>query len=203
MRRFVTIVLVVCCVLFLLPAPFALAKPASPPGPPPEESYSLIITASGSWHQNPGFQCPPNCDANSRFTGNGTLTYYNDTFSSSVPITINGTSHANWAGVVRSNPCTPINGSIDVVTAGHSKIHMKMSGTTCMVFSHYRWTGQNELWATFTITSGVGLFSEASGSGTISASTYPRSNVWSAGAAGTMTCVPKSAGYGILLQPQD
>jgi hypothetical protein len=78
---------------------------------------------------------------------------------------MNGTSHENWAGVTKTHPCTTVAGNIDLTTSSHDKIHMQYSEIGCMTFARGRLTGQNTISASFTIMSGEGLFSQASGGG--------------------------------------
>lgn len=189
MRSYFRLTLAVGLFLALmLPVPFAAAKASGQPEP---QAYSLSIAASGNWNQNPAFSCPPQCSSNARFGGSGTLTYSNATFSSSMSVTISGNTHANWAGVNRNHPCTSFSSSIDLTTASHDKIHMQVSGVECLTFARGRWTGQNTLSGTYTITSGEGLFSQASGSGSVSGTAYPRHSVWSADAFGSIAFLPK------------
>ena len=202
-------VLVGVALLLVLPAPLAFAMPVGPMGPPTRntnsnsnappashggppvrDNYSLTLQVSGSWYPDPTFNCPGQCQANDRFYGSGILTYYNETGSTSVSFQLNGTAHSNWAGVDKDNPCAPMDSNVMLATPSHDTIHMKVTGTDCETFSLGRWTGQNVISGSFTITSGEGLFSEANGNGTLSGYGYPRTYYWIADATGTISFVP-------------
>jgi hypothetical protein len=174
--------------LFLAITPISFAKQ------PTSQTYSLSVSVRGSWYQDPSFHCPGQCMANDRFFATGTLTYYNSTVSTTMDVTVNGTAHSFWGGVNANHPCTTITAEMQVNTAGHDKIHITVNGSDCETFFHGRYTGRNTYIEDYSITSGNGLFSEASGSGTVGGYGYPGAQMWLANANGMITFVSHSNG---------
>lgn len=174
--------------LFVSSAPLGFAKQ------PTAQTYSLKISVTGSWHQDPSFHCPGQCTANDRFYAHGTLTYYNTTSSTSMSITLNGTAHSYWGGVNANNPCTNITAQMQINTAHHDKIHLTVTGSDCETFVGGKYIGRNVYTEVFNITSGEGLFSEATGSGTVGGYGYPGAQMWLANANGMITFTAKTQG---------
>ncbi len=174
--------------LFFGVTPVSFAKQPAP------QTYSLSISVTGSWYQDPSFHCPGQCVANDRFYATGALTYYNATVSTTMDVTVNGTAHSFWGGVNAKHPCATITAKMQVNTAGHDKILMTVSGSDCETFVHGHYTGRNVYVEVYTITSGNGLFGLASGTGTVGGYGYPGAQMWLANANGMITFTSHSNG---------
>jgi hypothetical protein len=161
---------------------------------PQAQTYTLGMTVNGYWNPDPGYQCPPRCEANTRISGSGVLSYSADGQTTTVKVKVNGTVHADWTGVGLENPCAPMSAEIQVNTAQHDKLHLQVDGSECMIFVSGQYIHKNAISATYSISSGAGLFQDASGDGSIAIKTIPSAHTYSASVSGTLTFTDNGQG---------